>query len=54
MGKSTESVNWSTIIVVKRSSISEFKHLPRMTSCIAREKQSYVVYCMGTSCHEQA
>ena len=47
-GKSRESVNWSTIMAVKRSSISEFKHSSRMTSCNAREKQGYVVYYMST------
>ena len=41
-------------MVVKRSSISEFKHSSQMTSCIAREKQGYVAYCMCTTCQEQA
>ena len=28
---------------------SEFKHSPRMTRCIAREKQGFVAYCMCTT-----
>ena len=41
--KSTESVKWSTILVIKRSSISEFKHSSRITSCIASTSGQAVV-----------
>ena len=41
--KSAESVNGFTIMVVKRSSISEFKHSSRMTSCIASTSGRAVV-----------
>ena len=52
--QSLQSICGSQAVEHSERHYPQFRHSPRIISCIARYKQGYVAYYMGTSCQEQA